>query len=157
MVQINIDYLGDLMCKVTHTPSGNSFFTDAPLDNTGQARYISPTDLLAASIGSCIATIMGIKANTNGINIEGLKITVGKEMDNLPFRRVSKLTVRIYFATILNEKDFIFHSDHRFIYIMVSEQLGHKRFSKGFSQSSLREFHPLRSGINTWWTGRLRF
>ncbi|MFY8162059.1 MAG: OsmC family protein [Candidatus Kapaibacteriota bacterium] len=106
MVQINIDYLGDLMCKVTHTPSGNSFFTDAPLDNTGQARYISPTDLLAASIGSCIATIMGIKANTNGINIEGLKITVGKEMDNLPFRRVSKLTVRIYFATILNEKDF---------------------------------------------------
>lgn len=106
MVQINIDYLGDLMCKVTHTPSGNSFFTDAPLDNTGQARYISPTDLLAASIGSCIATIMGIKANANGINIEGLKITVGKEMDNLPFRRVSKLTVRIYFATVLNQKDF---------------------------------------------------
>ena len=106
MVQINIDYLGDLMCKVTHTPSGNSFFTDAPLDNTGEARYISPTDLLAASIGSCIATIMGIKAKANGINIEGLKITVDKEMDNLPFRRVSKLTVRIYFASILNEKDF---------------------------------------------------
>lgn len=106
MVQIDIDYLGDLMCKVTHVPSGNIFFTDAPLDNNGEARYISPTDLLAASIGSCIATIMGIKAKTNNINIDGLKLTVTKEMDNLPFRRVSKLTVRIYFAHNLNEKDY---------------------------------------------------
>lgn len=106
MVQIDIDYLGDLMCKVTHVPSGNTFFTDAPLDNNGEARYISPTDLLAASIGSCIATIMGIKAKTNNINIDGLKLTVTKEMDNLPFRRVSKLTVRIYFAHNLNEKDY---------------------------------------------------
>jgi len=106
MVKINIDYLGDLMCKVTHVPSGSTFFTDAPLDNNGEARFISPTDLLAASIGSCIATIMGIKAKTNNINIEGLKLTVTKEMDNLPFRRVSKLTVNIYFQNRLNEKDF---------------------------------------------------
>lgn len=105
MVQIDIDYLGDLMCKVTHTPSGNTFFTDAPIDNNGQARYISPTDLLAASIGSCIATIMGIKANANGIDIKGLKISVVKEMVNTPFRRVSKLTARINFALPLNEKD----------------------------------------------------
>lgn len=106
MVQIDVEYLGDLMCKVTHTPSGNTFFTDAPIDNNGQARYISPTDLLAASIGSCIATIMGIKANANGIDITGLKINVVKQMVNTPFRRVDKLTARIYFEKRLNEKDF---------------------------------------------------
>lgn len=106
MVQIDVDYLGDLMCEITHTPSGNKFFSDAPLDNNGQARYISPTDLLAASIGSCIATIMGIKANTNQIDIKGLKISVVKGMINEPFRRVSKLTLKITFPHKLNDNEF---------------------------------------------------
>lgn len=106
MVQIDVDYLGDLMCEITHTPSGNKFFSDAPLDNNGQARYISPTDLLAASIGSCIATIMGIKANTNQIDIKGLKISVVKDMINEPFRRVSKLTLKITFPHKLNDNEF---------------------------------------------------
>ncbi len=106
MVKIDIDYLGDLMCEITHTPSGNKFLTDAPIDNNGQARYISPTDLLAASIGSCIVTIMGIKANANSIDIKGMKISIFKEMINDPFRRVSKLTLEINFPNKLNEKDF---------------------------------------------------
>jgi len=105
MVNIIIDYLGDLHCKVTHQPSGNFFLTDAPLDNNGTAEYISPTDLAAASIGSCIATIMGIKANSNNINISGLKIIVSKEMINEPFRRISKLTINIYFKRDYSEKE----------------------------------------------------
>ena len=106
MVQIDINYLNDLMCEVIHTPSGNKFFTDAPLDNNGQARYISPTDLLAASIGSCIATIMGIKSIANGIDLSGLKISVSKDMINEPFRRVSKLFIVINFARKYSDKDF---------------------------------------------------
>jgi putative redox protein len=106
MVKIEIEYLGDLMCEVTHSPSGNKFFTDAPLDNQGQARYISPTDLLAASIGSCVATIMGIKAKANNIEIKGMKILTFKEMINTPFRRVNKLTLEIIFPNKLNNKDF---------------------------------------------------
>lgn len=106
MVKIDIDYLGDLMCEITHTPSGNKFFTDAPLDNQGEAKYISPTDLLAASIGSCVATIMGIKAKANDIDIKGMKISTYKEMVNVPFRRVSKLTLEITYPHLLNEKDY---------------------------------------------------
>jgi len=105
MVNIIIDYLGDLHCKVTHQPSGNFFLTDAPLDNNGTAEYISPTDLAAASIGSCIATIMGIKANSNNIDISGLKIIVSKEMINEPFRRISKLTINIYFKRDYSDKE----------------------------------------------------
>lgn len=105
MVNIIIDYLGDLSCKVTHEPSGNFFLTDAPLDNNGKARYISPTDLAAASIGSCIATIMGIKAQANKINIEGLKIIVSKEMINEPFRRIKSLTINIYFENDYSDKE----------------------------------------------------
>lgn len=105
MVNIIIDYLGDLHCKVTHEPSGNFFLTDAPLDNNGKAEYISPTDLAAASIGSCIATIMGMKANSNNIDISGLQIVVSKEMVNQPFRRISRLTVNIYFQKHYSEKE----------------------------------------------------
>lgn len=106
MVKIEIEYLGDLMCEVTHSPSGKKFFTDAPLDNQGQARYISPTDLLAASIGSCVATIMGIKAKANNIDIKGMKILTFKEMINTPFRRVDKLTLELIFPNKLNVKDY---------------------------------------------------
>jgi uncharacterized OsmC-like protein len=105
MIQIDIEYLNDLKCKVTHIPSGNYFLTDAPLDNQGKAEYISPTDLTAASIGSCIATIMGIKAKSNNIDLTGLKISVLKDMINHP-RRISKIIVNIYFPKRYTEKEF---------------------------------------------------
>src|SRR5690606_41637508 len=75
LVQIDVEYLGDLHCKVIHTPSGQSFITDAPIDNQGKGEFISPTDLTAASIASCIATIMAIKARNSGFDIEDRKST----------------------------------------------------------------------------------
>ena len=106
MVKIEVEYLGDLMCSVEHTPSGNKFLTDAPLDNNGKARYISPTDTLCASLASCVATIMGIKADANQIDISGLKINAYKEMMNEPYRMVKKISFEIIFAKPINEKHF---------------------------------------------------
>lgn len=97
MVKISVEYLNNLHCKVTHGPSGQSFLTDAPIDNQGNAEFISPTDLLAASIGSCIATIMGIKARELEVDLEGLKIDVTKEMIYDPHRRVGKLILEIMY------------------------------------------------------------
>lgn len=105
MVKIAVEYLGDLMCSVEHTPSGNKFLTDAPLDNKGQARYISPTDTLCASLASCIATIMGIRAKENNVDITGLKINAFKEMLTEPYRRVGKISFEIIFAKELQEKE----------------------------------------------------
>ena len=104
--QIFVDYLGDLHCQITHGPSGQQFLTDAPTDNQGNGEYISPTDLLGTASASCIATIMGIVARNNNIDIVGLKITVNKEMTNVPFRRVAKLTMDFVFPHKLNDKEF---------------------------------------------------
>lgn len=103
-VILNIDYLGDLHTKITH-PSGNGFLTDAPLDNNGKAEFISPTDLAAASIASCVATIMGIKAQNSGMKLEGLKITIEKEMKNEPFRMIKSLSLNIYYPKTINKED----------------------------------------------------
>ena len=106
MIEIYIDYLGDLHCKVKHGPSGQEFLTDAPIDNQGKGEYFSPTDLAATAMGSCIATIMGIKAREHNIDIVGMKIKVTKEMMNQPYRRIKKLTLDVVFPHKLNEHDF---------------------------------------------------
>ena len=62
MIEIKIHYQGKLRCAATHGPSGDVLATDAPVDNNGRGEAFSPTDLLAASLGSCMATVMGIVA-----------------------------------------------------------------------------------------------
>jgi uncharacterized OsmC-like protein len=94
MVQINVIYEGDLHCRVTHGPSGAVLATDAPKDNMGKGESFSPTDLLAASLGSCMMTLMGIYAARHAINLKGTTVEVQKEMATEP-RRVGKLTVII--------------------------------------------------------------
>lgn len=95
MVEITVNYQGQLSCKATHGPSGKTLVTDAPVDNNGKGESFSPTDLVATALGSCMATIMGIVAERREISLEGLSIKVGKVMsDDMP-RRISELPVRI--------------------------------------------------------------
>jgi len=96
MVKIEIDYQGQLLTEVTHEPSGTRFTTDAPLDNGGRASSFSPTDLVGAALGSCMATIMGIFAQRHSIPLEGTKIEVVKTMIQQPIRRIGELKVDIY-------------------------------------------------------------
>ncbi len=105
-VYTDVEYLGDLHCRVHHGPSGHEFTTDAPKDNRGNGEFFSPTDLVGTAMGSCIATIMGIKAKDNDIDIKGLKIKVTKEMMNKPYRRIKRLTLDFIFPRRLNDKDF---------------------------------------------------
>ena len=60
MATIQTLYLGDLRTEITHVQSGNRVITDAPTDNNGKGEYISPTDMVAAALGSCMLTLMGI-------------------------------------------------------------------------------------------------
>ena len=95
MIKIKIDYEGKLRCSATHGPSGDTFSTDAPDDNNGRGEAFSPTDLVAASLGSCMATVMGIVAQRKEISLEGMKLTVGKHMsEDLP-RPISRLEIAI--------------------------------------------------------------
>jgi len=104
MVQVDVVYRGGLRCEATHGPSGNTLLTDAPVDNQGKGEAFSPTDLVATALGTCIATIMGIVAEREKIDLVGMKITVQKEMSaDLP-RRIAKLSARIVFPRPLDER-----------------------------------------------------
>jgi putative redox protein len=105
MVNIQVEYQGDLHCKATHGPSGAELSTDAPTDNQGRGESFSPTDLLATALGSCMLTIMGIAARTQNIDISGTTASVDKEMSATAPRRVGRLTVKIHVPHTLSPED----------------------------------------------------
>jgi putative redox protein len=95
MVEMQIVYEGELRTRSTHGPSGSVIETDAPLDNEGRAERFSPTDLLAASLGTCILTVMGIFARRRGWQLEGARARVEKHMVTAPARRIGRLLVEL--------------------------------------------------------------
>jgi uncharacterized OsmC-like protein len=80
MVKVDIKYTGDLHCDATHGPSQSKIATDAPTDNQGKGEAFSPTDLVATALGTCMSTIMGMKADELGVDLRGMTVSVQKEM-----------------------------------------------------------------------------
>lgn len=95
MVEVTIDYQGELHCAAKHGPSGSTVETDAPVDNEGRGESFSPTDLVATALGTCMATIMGIVARRKDIDLTGLQISVQKEMTSEPPRKIAELPVAV--------------------------------------------------------------
>lgn len=104
MVHIDLEYLGDLRCRATHGPSGNTLLTDAPVDNHGKGEAFSPTDLVATALGGCLATVMGIVAQRENIDLRGMRISVDKEMTTTSPRRIAKLSVRLDMPAVPEEQ-----------------------------------------------------
>ncbi len=94
-VRIEIEYEGGLRCSAVHAPSGARLATDAPKDNMGKGESFSPSDLLATALGTCLVTIMGIHAQREGLDIDGVRVSVDKHMIAAPVRRIARLDVRI--------------------------------------------------------------
>lgn len=97
-------YAGDLRTTCTHVKSGNSFDTDAPVDNNGKGERFSPTDLLATSLATCMVTVMGIKAKTMDFDLNGVKIEVLKIMKADP-RRVAGIELTFHIPDSLKNID----------------------------------------------------
>jgi uncharacterized OsmC-like protein len=91
-----IVYQGDLRTSAVHLQSNTTIETDAPTDNQGKGERFSPTDLVATALGSCMLTIMGIKARDLGIDITGVKIDVQKNMKADP-RRIGGVDLYFHF------------------------------------------------------------
>ncbi len=89
--KINAEYIGDDQVELTHGLSGNKMVTDLPPDNGGRGRTFSPTDLAAASVASCVLSIMAKLAAREGIKFEGTSLEIEKHMQENP-RRIAKLT-----------------------------------------------------------------
>jgi uncharacterized OsmC-like protein len=81
-----------LRTQATHVLSGNALLTDAPLDNNGKGEAFSPTDLVAAALGSCMVTIMGIVAEREALSLESLSWEITKIMQSDP-RKIQEIQV----------------------------------------------------------------
>lgn len=101
-----IIYKGTLRTEAKHLQSGTTIETDAPTDNQGKGERFSPTDLLATCLGSCMLTIMGIKARDMNVNLEGTTVGITKIMKQDP-RRVGGINVDFNFpdTLITDEKE----------------------------------------------------
>jgi uncharacterized OsmC-like protein len=93
-VEITGTYGGNLKMELGHGPSGASLRTAAPRDNQGDGSSFSPTDLLAASLGSCMVTTMAIVAQREAIPFDTAEFVAVKHMRSDP-RRVDAVPVRI--------------------------------------------------------------
>ena len=104
MSQSSIVYKNNLRTEAVHLSSGETIITDAPVDNNGKGEAFSPTDLVAAALGSCMITIMGIVAQKHNIDISGTNASVKKEMSSYP-RRISEIIVDINMGKNIDKKD----------------------------------------------------
>lgn len=103
MATIETVYEGGLRTRARHLASCEELITDAPVDNHGRGEAFSPTDLLSASLGSCMLTIMGIAADTHGLDIDGARVTITKIMSNQP-RRVAEIRLDFFMPAHTYEK-----------------------------------------------------
>ncbi|MEO0059562.1 MAG: hypothetical protein RLZZ312_1209 [Bacteroidota bacterium] len=99
-----IEYLGDLRTSAVHVQSGTTILSDAPIDNHGKGEAFSPTDLVANALGSCIMTIMAIKAKDLELNIEGSTIDVTKIMQTEP-RRIGTIILELKMNARVSTKE----------------------------------------------------
>ncbi len=99
-----IVYKGELRTECKHVTSGSIIETDAPTDNKGKGARFSPSDLIAAALGSCIITTIGIKMENGDLDFSGTQVNVSKVMLSNP-RRVGEFVVDIHFPKHLRLND----------------------------------------------------
>ena len=108
MTKVKCSYLGDLNCEAIHLQSGSLIKTDAPLDHFGKGESFSPTDLLATSLGTCLLTIMAIKAKSKGFELEGIYLNIEKLMTQNSERKIKELIIDIFIPERTSNETFNF-------------------------------------------------
>ena len=104
MSTANISYVGDLRTVCIHLQSGTQILTDAPTDNHGKGEAFSPTDLVATALGSCMVSIMGIKAKDLEVDLKDSRIFITKIMQSEP-RKIAKIEVILYMSINTSDKN----------------------------------------------------
>lgn len=90
-----VHYQGKLRTEAEHLRSGETILTDAPTDNHGLGQTFSPTDLVATALASCMLTVMGIKADSMDLDLNGMSAEVTKVMQSGP-RRIAKVEIVVH-------------------------------------------------------------
>jgi putative redox protein len=102
-VKISGKFIGGLAMEMTHELSNTRLQTDPPLDNGGEGKSFSPTDLVATAMGSCMMSVMAIYAKKQGIDLKGMACHVEKHMSQDLPRRISALDAIIIMPKHLSE------------------------------------------------------
>ena len=100
----SIIYEGNLRTVCKHLRSGSTIETDAPVDNNGEGERFSPSDLVATALGSCMMTIMGMRARELNVDLEGTRIDIEKIMKTDP-RRIGGVNLTFHFPDSLQVDD----------------------------------------------------
>lgn len=99
-----ITYLGDLRTSSIHLQSGSEIISDAPIDNNGKGEAFSPTDTVANALGSCMFTVMGIKAQDLNVDLSNSSAEITKIMAADP-RRISEIHIVFNFSVAPDAKN----------------------------------------------------
>ena len=91
-----VTYEGNLRTSCEHLRSGTHIETDAPVDNNGRGERFSPSDLVATALGSCMLSIMGMRATEMEVDLTGVKIEIEKIMKSEP-RRIGGINLTFHF------------------------------------------------------------
>jgi len=103
MATLKTKHLGGLRTEITHLQSGNTVTTDAPTDNNGKGEYISPTDMVAGALGSCMLTLMELAARRMELDMTGTELDITKVMASDP-RRIAEIVIDVHFPFAADEK-----------------------------------------------------
>ncbi|MGI6680529.1 MAG: OsmC family protein [Bdellovibrionota bacterium] len=100
MANFKVEYIGNLQCKATHSDTEQTFLTDAKDDSKG----ISPTDLLAASLATCTASMIAFSAQNRGISVDGLEVVATRVMDMKAYA-FSSIKLVVVFKNPISEEE----------------------------------------------------
>lgn len=106
-------YTGQLHTTCEHIQSGTIIHTDAPVDNHGKGENFSPTDLLAASAGTCAITFLAVQTSAENIDFSGSEIEITKIMSKSPPRKIEKLVLilRMKTSRLVSDEEKIKYED----------------------------------------------
>ena len=92
LIVIELKGRGD--CSIEHAPTGTVIISSKSAAFGGLGSSFSSTDLLAAALGSCIATDVEPVAVRHEVPLDGIRIEVDKEVTTQP-KKVVALSVRV--------------------------------------------------------------
>jgi putative redox protein len=93
--QFDLTYDGDLRCTARSISTGRTIGTDASKSAGGLGENFSSTELLVASLGTCILTTMAMVAERHKLDLTGLSACMEKDVQTVPPRRIASIGMTI--------------------------------------------------------------
>jgi len=91
---VTVELLDTARCRVTHGASGHGIETAVAPEYRGPGGRFSSTDLVAAALGSCIASSIAPVAARHDLPLDSIRVDVDKQLAVSP-RRIAALAVNV--------------------------------------------------------------